>query len=151
MAKTVFTGKTVQVKGLDSLLRWMGKANPKLQRAFKRALKEAVSPVLDRARANARRIADDGTFAESMSVASRASGAQYVLKSDDVAAGVKEFARPGAVRRRGEGRGRVRVGVPRRANKPRAMVKAVEDSAEEVQERIDERLAEVLDEVNGIG
>lgn len=146
MSRTVFTGYTVRVEGLDSLLRWMKDANPKLQRAFKKGLKEAMNPVLERARANAKRIQDDGTYAGSLAVASRKGGAQYVLKSTDPNAGVKEFAKPGAVGRTAKWRGR-HVGVPHRANKPRVMVPAVADSADEVQDRIDERLAEVLKEV----
>lgn len=151
MSKALFTSHTVEVKGLESTINWLKHVDPKLEKAMRKGLKEASEPVLRKARANASKIADDGTFASSMSIASRANGSQYVLKSTDPAAGVKELAKPGAVRRSGPGRGKVRVGVPRRANKPRAMVPAVEDSADEVKDRIDERLAEVLDEVNKNG
>lgn len=147
MARTAFTGYTVEVKNLDSTMRWLAQADPKLKRALQRGLKEAASPVLDKARANGHRIADDGTYASSLSIASRAGGAQYVLKSTDPNAGVKEFAKPGATYRHGPGRGVRKVGVPRRANNPRVMVRAVEDSAEEVKDRIDKCLAEVLNEV----
>ena len=166
MTKTVFTGYTVQVEGLDSLLRWMKESDPKMQKALRKGLKESMEPVLQKARANGRYIQDDGTYAESLSIASRASGAQYVLKSTDVAAGVKEFAKPGATRLVGKGarsstqRARkyagqslapglraVRVGVPHRANKPRVMIPAVEGSAQEVEDRIDKCLADVLKEV----
>ena len=156
MSRTVFTGYTVRIDGLDSLLRWMKEANPKLQKAFKKGLKEAMNPVLEKARANAKRIQDDGTYAESLAVASRKSGAQYVLKSTDPNAGVKEFAHQGAVMVRSRTNterskrmvaAHARVGVPHRANQPRVMVPAVADSAKEVQNRIEERLAEVLKEV----
>lgn len=156
MSRTMFTGYTVRVEGLDSLLRWMKTANPKLEKALRRGLKEAMSPVLDKARANARRIQDDGTYADSLSISSRKSGAQYVLKSTDPNAGVKEFARPGAVMvksRANTERSRMmvaahaKVGVPHRAHQPRVMVPAVADSAKEVKSRIEERLAEVLKEV----
>lgn len=157
MSRTVFTGYTVRVEGLDSLLRWMKEANPKLQKALRRGLKEAMSPVLEKARANARRIQDDGTYAASLAVASRKSGAQYVLKSTDPNAGVKEFARQGAVMVRSRANtersrrmvaAHARVGVPHRANQPRVMVPAVADSAGEVRSRIEERLAEALKEVD---
>ena len=137
-----------------------------MQRALKKGLKESMDPVLQKARANGRYIQDDGTYAESLSIASRSGGAQYILKSTDVAAGVKEFAKPGATRLVGKGsrsstqRARkyagqglgpglraVRVGVPHRANKPRVMIPAVEDSAKEVEDRVDKCLAEVLKEV----
>ena len=145
MSKNVFTGYTVEVKGLDSLMNWLAHADRKLEKAMRAGLKDAMSPVLERARANARRIQDDGTLADSLSIATRKSGVQYVLKSTDPNAGVKEFARAGAVGRTEKWRGK-RVGVPHRANKPRAMVPAVEDSADEVKKRITERLEEVLKE-----
>lgn len=153
---TVFTAYTVRVEGLDSLLAWLKASDPKMNRAMRKGLKEAASPVLQRARANARRIQDDATFAGSLSIASRANGAQYVLKSTDPAAGVKEFAREGAVMVRDRAhteRSRkmvaagARVGVPHRAHEPRVMVPAVEDSADEVKDRIDACLAAVLKEV----
>lgn len=145
MSKTTFTSYTVEVKGLDSLLNWLAHADKKLEKAMRAGLKDAMTPVLDRARANARRIQDDGTFAGSLSIASRKSGVQYVLKSTDPNAGVKEFARTGAVGRTEKWHGK-RIGVPHRANKPRVMVPAVEDSADEVRKRIDERLEDVLKE-----
>lgn len=163
--KTIYTGYTVQVEGLDSLMRWAKDANPNLQKAARRGLKEAMKPVLEHARAWARYIQDDGTYAESLSIGSRANGAQYVLKSTDVAAGVKEFAKPGAVRLVGKGarsstqRARlraglaigpglrtVRVGVPHRANPPRVMIHAVEQGQGEIVDRIDECLEKVLKE-----
>ena len=148
MSRNVFTGYTVEVKGLDDLINWIKHADPKLEKAMKKGLKEATEPVLKRARANANAIQDDATFRDSLSIASRKSGAQYVLKSDDVAAGVKEFAREGAVYRRNANR---RVGVPHRANQPRVMVPAVEESADEVRDRIDACLAAVLDEAGNNG
>lgn len=166
MAKPVFTGYTVEVKNLDSTMRWLAQADPKLKKALQRGLKEAVSPVLQKARANGRAIQDDGTYAESLSIASRSGGSQYVLKSTDVAAGVKEFAKPGATRLVGKsarsstqrarkyagqslgpGLKAVRVGVPHRANPPRVMVKAVKDSEYTTKARIEARLADVLNEV----
>ena len=166
MSKPVFTGYEARIEGLDSLSRWLKESNPKLKKALVRGLKEAMSPVLQKARANGRFIQDDGTYAESLSVASRAAGAQYVLKSTDPAAGVKEFARPGATRLAGKGaksstqRARkrageqlapglraVRVGVPHRANPPRVMISAVEGSTQEVVDRIDKAMADVLREV----
>ena len=166
MTKTVYTGYTVKVEGLDSLLKWMKESDPKMQRALKKGLKESMDPVLQKARANGRYIQDDGTYAESLSIASRSGGAQYILKSTDVAAGVKEFAKPGATRlvgksarsstqraRKYAGQGlgpglkAVRVGVPHRANPPRVMVKAVKDSEYTTKARIEARLAEVLKEV----
>lgn len=153
MSKTAFTRYTVEIKGLDNLLNWLKHADPKLEKAMRAGIKDAMQPVLEKARANAKRIhgdpprdVDDVVFGESLGIASRKSGTQYVLKSTDPVAGVKEFARRGAVGRTGKWRGKA-VGVPHRANKPRVMVSAVEDSAEEVKRRVDERMAEVLKEV----
>lgn len=145
-SKTMFTGYTVSIKGLDSLMLWLKDSNPKLHKALRKGLKESMTPVLQKSRANARRIQDDGTYAGSLSVGTRANGSQFVLKAIDQNAGVKEFARPGAVGRHGEWVGK-HVGVPRRANQPRVMVSAVADSSDEIRDRIEARIAEVLKEV----
>lgn len=163
MSKVIFTGYTAKVEGLDSLMRWAKEADPKLKRALQVGIKDAMAPVLQRARANGRYIQDDGTYAESLSVASRVNGAQYVLMSTDPAAGVKEFAKPGATRLVGKsarsstqrarkraglalapGLREVRVGVPHRANPPRVMIPAVEGETFEVVDRVNKRIDEVL-------
>jgi len=157
--KAAYTnGLGVTIEGLDDLMAWLKESDPKMKRALTRALKDAAKPVLSKARANGRAIQDDGTYAESLTIGSRKSGTQYVLKSTDPAAGVKEFAKPGAVRlsrsstqrarqRAGLSTGGVRVGVPHRANPPRVMVAAVEDSTQEIIEGIDAALADVIAEV----
>lgn len=149
----------VHIDGLASLMRGLKRAEPAMNKALKKALKEASAPVLKRARANARAIADDGTLEGSLSIASRKGGAMYVLKSTDEAAPVKEFAAPGAIATRSYKRTPrslsmvdkgSRVGVPRRANAPRVMIPAVSDSAEEVKSRIDEAIEDTLEGlVNG--
>lgn len=153
--KAMLTAGAVEVKGLDNLLNWLRHADPKLEKAMRDGLKEAASPVLDRARANARQIQDDATYANSLSISSRKGGAQYVLKSTDPAGPVKEFAHEGAVmlrsrtdteRSRRMVANRARVGVPHRANAPRVMVPAVKDSSDEVKGRIEECMAKVLKE-----
>ena len=59
-------------------MKFLKTANPELQKAAKRGLKEAVSnPILPDAKRRAGSIADDGTFAASLSVASRANGASW--------------------------------------------------------------------------
>lgn len=145
----------VQIEGLESLMRFLKDADPQLKKATQKGLKEAMGPVLTRARANASSIAANGTFSASLSIASRKNGSSYVLKSTDPAAGVKEFARPGATyrpkpydkRRNARGMRSFPVGVPRRANAPRVMVRAVDDSTDEILERIDSALAAVFDSV----
>lgn len=146
----------VHIEGLESLMRFLRNADPKLKKAMQKGLKEAVSPVLERARSKAWSIADDGTYASSLSIASRKNGVEYVLKSTDVAAGVKEFARPGARykpkstdrRRNARNMSSFPVGVPHRANKPRAMVPAVEESQQEVIDRISVFLERALEEAH---
>ncbi len=150
-------GAFVQVEGLASLMRHFKNVDPRLKRAFQKALKESVSPVLEKARANASSISLNGTYAGSLSIASRKGGSMYVLKSTDPAAGVKEFARQGATyrpkptdkRRNARSMASFPVGVPRRANAPRAMIPAVDDSTEEIVERIDAALADVMDQAGG--
>lgn len=146
----------VSMPGLSTLMRFLGQADPQMRKALRDGLKDAAQPVLTKARANARKIADDGTYANSMSVRSGSTGNVW-LRSDDVAAGVKEFAHRGATytpkrtdkRRNARKMRSFPVGVPRRANQPRAMVPAVNDSVDEVKDRIDARLAEVLGRANG--
>lgn len=146
----------VSMPGFDYLMRFLKDADPKMRKALQAGLKDAAQPVLTKARANARKIADDGTFAASMSIRAYSNGS-IRLRSNDAAAGVKEFANIGAKTvsskgtqladarlRKGSG-----VGVPRRANPPRAMVPAVNDSVEEVKSRIDARLEQVLGRADG--
>ena len=149
-----FGNYAVHVEGLRSLQAWAKEADPKLKKALTDALKETAQPVLRRARANASRIADDGTYGSSLSIGSRMNGSQIVLKSNDPAAGVKEFARIGAKTISSKGtkladsrlRKKSGVGVPRRAHAPRVMVPAVNDSADEIESAVEARIAEVLEE-----
>ena len=141
----------IRIEGLDTLMRFLKESDPKLRKALQQGLKDAAQPVLTRARANAQRIADDGTFKESLSIRAYANGSLR-LRSNDEAAGVKEFAHQGArykpkptdKRRNARKMRSFPVGVPHRANQPRVMVPAVNDSIEEVKSRIELRLDEVL-------
>ena len=142
--------------GLDSLLRFLKDSDPKLRAAIQAGLKEASQPVLTAARANARRIMDDGTYERSLSIRQTGKGA-VKLVSTDPNAPVKEFANKGAVTRTSKGtaladarlRKRSGVGVPLRANPPRVMVSAVNDNVELVKSRIDAHLEEVLRRADG--
>lgn len=148
------TGYRVNVTGLDKLMKHLARTDPEMRKAIKEGLKEAARPVLARARANAMRIADDGTYANSMAIKATTSGT-VKLVSTDPAAGVKEYAKRGAryVPRPNDKRRNARkmptfpVGVPR-GNPPRAMIPAVEDSVNEVSDRIAAKLEEVL---RGVG
>lgn len=146
----------VGVDGLDTLLRFLKDSDPKMRAAIQQGLKAAAEPVLTAARANARRIEDDGTLERSLSI--RQTGRGVVkLVSTDPAAPVKEFANKGAVTRSSKGtklaearlRKKSGVGVPLRSNPPRAMVRALNDNVEQVKNRIDEHLEEVLRRADG--
>lgn len=147
---------SVSIDGLDSLMRFLKDSDPQLRKALQKGLKDAAQPVLTRARANAQRIADDGTYANSLSIRSRSNG-NVLLRSNDEAAGVKEFAHRGATykpkssdkRRNARKMRSFPVGVPKRANQPRVMVPAVNDSIEEVKTRIDAQLEMVLRRADG--
>lgn len=147
---------SVSIDGLDTLMRFLKDSDPQMRKALQKGLKDAAQPVLAKARANARRIADDGTFAGSLSIRAYGSGS-IRLRSDDEAAGVKEFARMGArtISSKGTPRANARlrmhsgVGVPKRADQPRAMVPAVNDSLDAVKERIDAKLEQVLRRADG--
>lgn len=151
-SSTVYLGMSIQVKGLDDLLLWMRNSDKELNAAMRLGLKEAAQPVLQRARANASSIQDDGTMRSSLSIAARRSGAEIVLKSTDEAAGVKEFAHLGAMyavkaydkRANARKMGRYPVGVPHRANAPRVMIPAVEKSHDEVLNKLAQCLEDAM-------
>ena len=149
-----FGNYSVQIKGLKSILSWLKTADPKLEKAMKKSLKESGTPVLQKARANASSVS--GGFASSLSLGTKSGKDtfQVLLKSSDPIAGVREFAGPGARTITSKGTpladARLRkhsgVGVPFRANAPRAMVPAVNDSADEVQKRMEAAIEAVLRE-----
>lgn len=153
-----FGNFAIQVDGLDRLMKFLKTANSELYKAARKGLRDAASnPVLSDAKRRANAIADDGTYAGSLTVSSRANGATWLLKSDDPAAPVKEFAHLGARTISTKGtklanarfRKRSGVGVPRRAYAPRAMVPAVNDNSEKVKSRIDAELAKIMERANG--
>lgn len=145
---------TVTITGMKELLKFLQTSDPKMRKALQDGMKDAANPVLMRARANAKAIADKGTYHDSLAI--RANGANIRLTSTDVAAPVKEFAKPGAVYapKKTDKRANARamktfpVGVPKRANPPRVMWSAAESSIEEVADRIDTRIEQVLGSVN---
>lgn len=147
---------SVSIDGLDTLMRFLKDSDPKLRKALQDGLKDAAQPVLTRAQVNARRIADDGTYANSLSIRAGVNGNVW-LRSNDVAAGVKEFAHEGArykpkptdKRRNARKMRSFPVGVPHRAHQPRVMVPAVNDSIDVVKSRIDAKLEEVLRRADG--
>lgn len=158
MAQKVFDANHgsfyIDIEGLKDLVDWAKKADPELKKAMNKGLKTASKPVLARAKANASAIQDDGTYKNSLTISQRKSGSQYLLRSTDPAAPVKEYARPGAKTRTSKGTkladARLRmhsgVGVPHRANAPRVMIPAVNDSADEVMSLMENAIAEVLKE-----
>lgn len=140
----------INIEGLDDLLKWFAKVNPELEKAVKDGLKEAAQPILTAARANASAIRDDGTFAASMRLTATKRG-QVRLRSSDEAAGVKEFAKRGAVTLTSKGTPlasarlakKSGVGVPS-GQPPRAMYKAINANIETVEERMAETLDRIL-------
>lgn len=144
----------IHIEGLKELIAWLKESDAHMLRGLKKGLKEAAQPVLQKARANASKIADDGTYASSLSISSRQSGASILLRSTDEQAGVKEFAKVGSTyrvkpsdkRRNARRMHYFPVGASRRANPPRVMVPAVNDSVDEVKDRITQELERVLQE-----
>lgn len=148
---------SVHVEGLALLMKALKQTDPAAQAAIKAGLKEAARPVLASAQSKARRIADDGTYASRMSVRFRANGSGMALFNNDPAAGVKEFARAGAKTRTSKGtpradarlKARSGVGVPLRADAPRAMVPAVNENIEKTAALIQEALDRELGRIYG--
>lgn len=140
----------IHVDGLDDLIKYFKETDPRIESAIMDGLLEASEPVLTAARANARAIADDGTYAGSMLLKANKRG-RVSIRSTDPAAGVKEFAHQGAVTISSKGTPRANarkrlksgVGVPA-GNPPRAMYKAINENADEVARRIELRLDQIL-------
>lgn len=140
----------IHVEGLDELIEWFGETNADIETEILDGMLEAAQPILTAARANARAIADDGTFAGSLFLKANKRG-KVSLRSSDVAAGVKEFAKHGAVTRSSKGTPlankrkllRSGIGVPA-GEPPRAMYKAINEKANEVANNIDAKLDEIL-------
>lgn len=150
---TINDGRLVRVNvgGLSSLMKTLKESDLEMHQAMQRGLAESARPLLAKARANAERIADDGTYASSMSIVVRQSGG-IALRTTDPAAGVKEFARPGAVykpkstdkRRNARKMNSFPVGVPKRANQPRALYPAIDSEYQALASRIAQKIDEVL-------
>ncbi|MEC4294047.1 hypothetical protein [Adlercreutzia shanghongiae] len=145
----------VQMEGLDVLMRAFAKSDKAAQEGIRGGLERAGRPVLASARANARRIADDGTFADRMSIRFRANASRMVLYNSDPAAGVKEFANRGAKTRTSKGTPRANarlrlrsgVGVPLRAGAPRAMISAVNDNVEKTCDLINAEVSRAFEAI----
>lgn len=120
----------ITVDGLAGLIHYLKDANPKLKRELSRKMRVLLKPVETRARANAQRVADDGTFASSIKLGSRANGEQWVLRATDPQAAVKEFAHRRARTRSSRGtplaeaRLRLRSGVGRAARQRTSRTRA---------------------------
>lgn len=146
-----YIGETIHVEGLAETLKFLRRVDPELEKAIFNALKDSANPVLSRAKSNASKIADDGTFRDSLSIAAKRAGIKIQLKSNDPAAGVKEYARRGAVTIKSKGTALANarlakksgVGVPA-GNPPRVMIPAVEESIEEVKARIDAAIERIF-------
>ena len=151
---TINDGRLVRVNvgGLSSLMKTLKESDLEMHQAMQRGLAESARPLLAKARANAERIADDGTYTSSMSIAARRQSGGIALRTTDPAAGVKEFARPGAVykpkstdkRRNARKMNSFPVGVPKRANQPRALYPAIDSEYQALASRIAQKIDEVL-------
>lgn len=145
----------VQMEGLDVLMRALAQSDEAAQQGIKSGLERAGRPVLAQARANARRIADDGTFAARMSIRFRANASRMVLYNSDPAAAVKEFAKRGAktITSKGSPRADARlrmrsgVGVPLRADAPRAMIPAVNANVETTRALLDAEVSRAFEAI----
>lgn len=137
----------VHVEGLRDIIKVLDKGDAESTKEVYGAIGRAGSRVVASARANAQSIADDGTFASGMKIKKRVNG--FVLSNTTEAAAVKEFASRGArtISSKGTPLANARlkkksgVGVPRRANKPRAMVPAVNDNIKYTEDMVTQALS----------
>lgn len=141
----------IYTDGLKETIATLEKSDKYVRLAVSSALNKSASPILAKARSLASRIQDDGTFASSLWTEVRPANMRLLLRSTgDPAAGVKEFAKRGAVTvtakntklARARRLARSGVGVPA-GNPPRVMIPAVNDKAEMVAQNISQMIDDI--------
>ena len=109
-------------------------------------IRKLAKPTLAKAKGYAGSIgvSNTGRYAGSLSLKTRGSGVAWI--STDPAAGVKEFANPGALILTGPRAGK-RAGVPLGSNPPRALLKAVLEDQESLIQGLNRAVEKYVDEV----
>ena len=123
--------RSVEVINLEETIKALRSVDKGAASMLLSEIRKLAKPTLAKARGYAGSIGVNGTgrYAGSLSLKTRGSGVAWV--STDPAAGVKEFANPGAVVLTGPRAGK-RAGVPLGSNPPRALLKAVLEDQEKL-------------------
>ena len=123
--------RSVEVINLEETIKALRSVDKGAASMLLSEIRKLAKPTLAKARGYAGSIGVNGSgrYAGSLSLKTRGSGVAWV--SNDPAAGVKEFANPGAVVLTGPRAGK-RAGVPLGSNPPRALLKAVLEDQEKL-------------------
>lgn len=123
--------RSVEVINLEETIKALRSVDKGAASMLLSEIRKLAKPTLAKARGYAGSLGANGTgrYAGSLSLKTRGSGVAWV--STDPAAGVKEFANPGAVVLTGPRAGK-RAGVPLGSNPPRALLKAVLEDQEKL-------------------
>ena len=132
---------SVEVDGLNEIIRNLRAANSDGEKIVTDAIRESGSLVLATAQSKASAFSASGAFRSTLSIKNVGQGIK--LSSNDAAAGVIEFAKFGAKTRTSKGTPlanarlakRSGVGVPRGSN-PRSMVPAVNETTLKIQNKV---------------
>lgn len=131
----------IKVDGLKETMDSLKTINKQLVRDLKKGIRQDAKIILEDARNYASGLGGRGTYAQSLAMRTIKDGVR--IQSDDPAAGVKEFAKHGAVATRGKRRGKL-VGVPM-GNPPRALVKSSEENQDLVVRMVEDRVAQIIE------
>ena len=136
---------SVQIINLEETIAALRKVDKGMASALKSEIRQLAKPTLSKARSYAGSIGSNptGRYAGSLSLKTNANGVAWV--SSDPAAGVKEFANPGAIILSGPRAGK-RAGVPHGGSTPRALLKAVLEDQDKLVRDLDRAIAEYVDE-----
>ena len=137
---------TIEVRGLDNLLRTLRALAPDAERELKREIADAGRQVLSDARSYAYMgHSPTGAYSGSLSMRDLAKGVK--IQSSDPGAGAIEFANEGAVYLRGPRYGR-QIGTPAVA-KPKALIRAANENEPYVLSTVQAALQRACDAVRG--
>lgn len=137
---------TIEIRGLDNLLRTLRELAPDAERELRDEIRDAGKTVLSDAKGYAvMGHSPTGAYSGSLSMRNVAKGVK--IQSSDPGAGAIEFANEGATYLRGPRYGR-QIGTPAVA-KPKALIKAANENEPYVLATVQSALQRACDRVRG--
>ncbi len=136
--------QSVQVINLEETIKALRSVDKGAASALLSEIRRLAKPTLAKAKGYAGSIgmSNSGAYAGSLSLKTRGSGVAWI--STDPAAGVKEFANPGALILTGPRAGK-RAGVPLGSRPPRALMKAVLEDQDKLIRDLDRAVSSYVD------